>query len=446
MPDYKAIYNSKKTTFSGAYKHLKNGDAIIAALGAAAPNELLGKLHTVADMGLSGLDVTDCLPLASYDYLAKCPPEIITNSAWFYSAPQRAAARAGAAGLSHIPQRLHNAGLRRAYAHKQDNRRMVLFVSCSPMDQHGYLSLSLSATYERLIIDEGAIVIAEVNQQMPRTFGDTPIHISEIEAFVEVDYAPAALPFVPFNDNDEKIANYVSEHIEDGSTIQLGIGGIPNALANGLKTKKHLGIHTEMLTDNMVDLIECGAVDNSVKTLYRHKTIGTFAMGSKKLYDFIDNNPSVMLLNGSFVNDPAVIGQNYKMQSINTALEVDLFGQCASEAIGPVQFSGSGGQADTSIGAQRTVGGHSFICLYSTASVKTKDGGRETISKITPMLKEGSVVTLSRNDVDYVVTEYGIASLRGRSVKERVQRLIAIAHPDFRDELQAHVRRHPEVY
>jgi acyl-CoA hydrolase len=281
---------------------------------------------------------------------------------------------------------------------------------------------------------------------LPRTFGDTTIHISEIDALCEVDYPIPELPFVPFTENDAKIADLVAERIENGSTVQLGIGGIPNALANGLKTKKHLGIHTEMLTDNMVDLVQCGAVDNSMKSLYKHKTIGTFAMGSKKLYDFINDNPSVMLKNGSWVNDPAVIGQNYKMQSINTALEVDLFGQCASEAIGPVQFSGSGGQADTAIGAQRSKGGQSFICLYSTANVKTKDGGRKVVSKIAPWLKEGSIVTLSRNDVDYIVTEFGIASLRGRSVKERAERLIAIAHPDFRDELKAHVRKNPGIY
>ena len=446
MPDYPSLYDSKKKSVREALGHLKNGDAIISALGAAAPNEILKQLHTVADIGLRGLDVTDCLPLVPYEFLTNPNPEVITNSAWFFAGSQRAAMKAGAENLSHIPQRLHNAGLRRAWAHKRDNRRMVLMASCSPMDSHGFLSISLSATYERSIVDEGAIVIAEVNKQMPRTFGDTVIHISEIEALAEADYPPPALPFVPFTENDEKIASYIAEQIEDGSTVQLGIGGIPNALANGLRGKKHLGIHTEMLTDNMVDLVECGAVDNSMKTLYKHKMVGTFAMGSQKLYDFIDDNPSVLLLNGPWVNDPNVIGQNYKMQSINTALEIDLFGQCASEAIGPIQFSGSGGQADTSIGAQRSEGGHSFMCLYSTASVKTEDGGRRMISKIAPLLKEGSVVTLSRNDVDYVVTEYGIASLRGRSVKERAERLIAIAHPDFRDELRSHVRRNPGVY
>ncbi|MCL2218256.1 MAG: 4-hydroxybutyrate--acetyl-CoA CoA transferase [Defluviitaleaceae bacterium] len=446
MPDFKAIYDSKKKSIPEALKLIQSGDAVMSALGASEPCDLLAQIHTIADYGVKGVDITNCLPLVEYDFLSIPNPKVITNSGWFYGPAQRKAAKAGAGNLSHVPQRLHNVGIRRMYAMNQDKRRIVLLASCSPMDEHGYLSLSLSATYERNLIDAGVYVIVEVNQQMSRTFGDTTIHISSIDALVETDRPAPQLPIVPFTDNDAKIADFITERIEDGSTIQLGIGGIPNALANGLKSKKHLGIHTEMLTDNMVDLIMCGAVDNSQKTLCRHKTVGTFAMGTQKLYSFLDNNPSVILNAGTWVNDPAVIGQNYKMQSINTALEIDLFGQCASESIGQVQYSGSGGQADTAIGAQRTVGGHSFICLYSTASVKNKDGEREVVSKIVPMLKHGSVVTLSRNDVDYVVTEYGAVNLRGRNLKERAERLISIAHPDFRDELKFHVKNHPEVY
>jgi len=446
MSDIKALYASKKKSIPDALKCIQSGDAVMVALGASEPIDLLNQVHTIAEHGVKGVDITNCLPMVDYPFIAKSDPDVITNSGWFYAWAQRNAAKAGGAHISHVPQRLHNAGIRRMYAMNQDKRRIVLFASCSPMDAHGYLSLSLSATYERNLIDGDAYVVVEVNKQMPRTFGDTPIHISDIDVLVETDRPVPQLPYVPFTDNDAKIANFVAERIEDGSTIQLGIGGIPNALANGLKNKKHLGIHTEMLTDNMVDLVMCGAVDNSQKTLCKHKTVGTFAMGTQKLYDFINNNPSVLLNAGTWVNDPAVIGQNYKMQSINTALEIDLFGQCASESIGPVQYSGSGGQADTAIGAQRSAGGHSFICLYSTASVKNKNGEREVISKISPMLKHGSVVTLSRNDVDYVVTEYGIVSLRGRNLKERAERLISIAHPDFRDELKFHVKNHPEIY
>ncbi|MCL2216777.1 MAG: 4-hydroxybutyrate--acetyl-CoA CoA transferase [Defluviitaleaceae bacterium] len=446
MPDTRSLYESKKKSIPEALRLIKSDDAIMVALGASEPGDLLSQVHTIADYGVKGVNITNCLPMNDYDFISKPNPEVITNSGWFFGPVQRKAAKAGGGHVSHVPQRLHNAGIRRMYAMKQDNRRIVLFASCSPMDEHGFLSLSLGATYERNLVDSGALVIVEVNKQMPRTFGDTVIHISEIDALVEADRPAPELPFVPFTENDAKIADFIAEKIENGSTIQLGIGGIPNALANGLKTKKHLGIHTEMLTDNMVDLVSCGAVDNSQKTIYKHKIVGTFAMGTQKLYGFINNNPSVVLNAGTWVNDPAVIGQNYKMQSINTALEIDLFGQCASESIGPVQYSGSGGQADTAIGAQRSAGGHSFICLYSTASVKNKNGEREVISKITPMLKQGSVVTLSRNDVDYVVTEYGIVSLRGRSLKERAERLISIAHPDFRDELNFHVKNHPEVY
>jgi acyl-CoA hydrolase len=420
---------------------------IFSGLGASEPLELVRNVHTIRERGVRGCDLTSCLPYGDCEYISNPEyAETITSSGWFYNAAQREAAKAGGPQISHVPKRIHNGVLRRIYAAREDKRRMVLFASCSPMDEHGYLSFSLSVTYERVLVDEGALVIVEVNPNLPRTFGDTTLHISEVEALVEVNYPASELPEVPFNEKDSKIAGFIAERIENGSTIQLGIGGIPNALAGGLKDKKRLGIHTEMLTDNMVDLVNCGAVDNSMKTLHRHKIVGAFAMGTRKLYNYIDNNPSVLMMNGTWVNDPCVIGQNYKMQSINTAIEVDLFGQCASEAIGPAQFSGSGGQADTAVGAQRSPGGHSFICLYSTASVKNPDGTRSTVSKIAPMLKEGSVVTLSRNDVDYVVTEYGIASLRGRSVKERAERLTAIAHPDFREELRAAVRRRPDVF
>ncbi|MCL2367579.1 MAG: 4-hydroxybutyrate--acetyl-CoA CoA transferase [Oscillospiraceae bacterium] len=448
MSNVQALYQSKKKTVVEALKLIQSGDGIIAGLGSAAPMEILKQIHTIGENGVRDVMISDCLPMVPYDYVTKPFPGVITTGAFFYSPIQRAVVKGGNSGhLSHVPQRLHNAGLRRLFAYREDKRRPVLLTSCGAMDEHGYLSLALSATFERVLLDEGALLIVEVNPQVPRTFGDTTIHISEIEALVEVDYPVPVFPQAPISEDDAKIAGYVVERIEDGSTIQLGIGGIPNAVANWLKDKKHLGIHTEMIVDSMVDLVECGAVDNSMKTLYRHKTVGTFAMGSQRLYDFINNNPSVFLKNGTWVNDPAVIGLNYKMQSINTALEVDLFGQCASESIGPVQFSGSGGQADTAIGAQRTEGGHSYICLYSTATVTNKETGKkEVVSKIAPMLKAGSVVTLSRNDVDYVVTEYGIASLRGRSVKERAERLIAIAHPDFRDELKFHVKNHPEIY
>jgi acyl-CoA hydrolase len=304
------------------------------------------------------------------------------------------------------------------------------------MDKHGFLSLSLSATYEREIIEGADLVILEVNPNYPRTFGDTTIHISQIDNIVEVNYPVPELSNGEPDEKDKIIGKYIADLVEDGSTIQLGIGGIPNAVASQLVNKKDLGIHTEMFTDGMVDLFKVGAITGRKKTLLPEKMVATFALGSKKLYDFIDDNPGVQILNGKWVNDPYVIGKNYKMVSINTTLEIDLTGQCCSESIGHLQFSGTGGQADTAIGAQLSQMGKSIIALYSTANIRVPGSeGRKTISKIVPRLTHGAVVSLSRNDVDFVVTEYGVAPLRGTSVRDRVKKLINIAHPDFRDEL-----------
>lgn len=432
------IYKSKVKTIKEALAMIKSNDFIITPLGASEPSDLLKELHTIRDNGVRGCQLTNCLPMGNYEFITN--PEYkdtIFVNGWFYSPVMRGAQNNGNA--SHAPQHLHSAYTKRKHA--IDGRRLVLLASCSPMDKHGNLSLSLGCTYERNVIEDGALVIVEVNPNLPRTFGDTTIHISDIDALVEVDHPIVALPDVPFSEKDKIIGGLIADLVEDGSTIQLGIGGIPNALAEALKVKKNLGIHTEMFTDGMMELIKCGAVNNSMKTLYRHKSVATFALGSRKLYDFLDDNASIVFKNGKWTNDPHVIGQNYKMVSINTSIEVDLFGQCASESIGPVQISGTGGQADTAVGAQKCPDGKSFIALYSTAQIKNEEGEKVTVSKIVPMLKPGTIVSLSRNDVDYVVTEYGVAWLRGRTVRERVERLINIAHPDFRDELRFNAKK-----
>ncbi|MFZ5968787.1 MAG: acetyl-CoA hydrolase/transferase family protein [Bacillota bacterium] len=438
MYDIHELYKSKVKTVSEALGLIHSGDFIITALGGSEPMALLKELHHIKNNGIRGCELTNCLPMGNYEFM-KNPEyaDAVFVNGWFYTPGMRGSHPNG--NISFVPQHLHSAWTKRLYA--KDGKRLVLLASCSPMDRHGNLSLSLGCTYERDVIDEGAYVIVEVNPNLPRTFGDTVIHISEIDAIVEVDYDIPALPEVPFTEKDKRIGEYIAELIEDESTIQLGIGGIPNAVAHALKTKRHLGIHTEMFTDGMVDLMMCGAVDNSKKTIYQHKSVATFALGSKKLYDFLDDNASIILKKGKWTNDSYVIGQNHKMVSINTTLEVDLFGQCASESIGPSQFSGTGGQSDTAVGAQNCPEGKSFIALYSTAQVKNEAGERVTKSKIVPMLKTGSIVSLSRNDVDYVVTEYGVAWLRGRSIKERVNRLIHIAHPDFRDELRFEAKK-----
>ena len=300
------------------------------------------------------------------------------------------------------------------------------------MDSHGYLSLSISAIYEKDLADDGAVVLLEVNPNFPRTFGDTMIHISQVAGLVESNRPIPQVPPAPYTDVDAQIGKHIASLVEDGSTIQLGIGNIPNAVAAELRGKKHLGIHTEMFTESMVDLIECGAVDNSQKGFYNGYSVCSFTMGTQKLYDYLNDNPTVLFKSCTFTNDPYTIGKNNKFVSINATLEVDLTGQCASETVGHTQFSGTGGQAETVQGAQMSPGGKSIIAMHS--SYVSKDGVRH--SKIVPFLAQGAVVSTSRNDVDYVVTEYGIAWLRGLNVKRRVEALIAIAHPDFRDWLR----------
>lgn len=310
------------------------------------------------------------------------------------------------------------------------------------MDRHGYMSLSISAIYERDLINAGALAIVEVNPHYPRTFGDTQVHISEVAAVVESSRPIPYASLAPYTDTDAFIGQHIAELIDDGSTIQLGIGNIPNAVAHELRSKKHLGIHTEMFTETMVDLIECGAVDNSQKGLLNGYSVCSFTMGSQRLYEYIDNNPSIMFKSCTFTNDPYTIGQNNKFVSINATLEVDLTGQCASETVGNLQWSGTGGQSETVQGAQMSPGGKSIIAMHSTYETTDTSGKTVLHSKIVPFLQAGAVVTTSRNDTDYVVTEYGVAWMRGLNIRQRTEALIQIAHPDFREWLHSEAERY----
>ncbi|WP_353892736.1 acetyl-CoA hydrolase/transferase C-terminal domain-containing protein [Proteinivorax hydrogeniformans] len=425
------VYNKKLISLEEGLAKIKSGDNIITALAAAEPQQILSNLHTISER-VKDVNISNCLPMQNYPFFTdeKYKDSFLTEG-WFYSPGFRKAHKNG--NVSFIPNHLHFAGAKRIQ-HRPCN---VFLGTATPMDKHGFLSLSLSTTYEKEVIEQADLVILEVNPNLPRTFGDATIHISDIDHVMDVDYPVAELPIVEPSERDKTIGKYIAELVEDGSTIQLGIGGIPNAVASELVDKKNLGIHTEMFTDGMVDLYNSGAITGKEKTLLPGKMVATFALGSKKLYDFLDDNPSVSILNGNWVNNPDVIGKNYKMVSINTTLEMDLTGQCCSESIGHRQFSGTGGQADTAVGAQKSKEGKSIIALYSTANVRVPGSDeRKTISKIVPRLTHGAVVSLSRNDVDYVVTEYGVASLRGTSVRDRVERLISIAHPDFREQLR----------
>jgi acyl-CoA hydrolase len=414
-----------------AIKLVKSGDTIVSAMAGAEPKLFLNHLHLIANQ-IENVKVTNCLPFENAEFFTNpVYKSSFSVDSWFFGASLRKAHEFG--NISFIPNHLHLAG-RKRFEHSKPN---IFIGTASTPDQHGFLSLSLSNVYEKEAIELADITILEVSPNFPRTFGDLEVHISEIDYLIEVDYYPPTLPDATPNEKDIQIGNFIAEKIKNGSTLQLGIGGIPNAVAHALLHKKDLGIHTEMFTTGLMHLVKSGAANGKKKKTHKGKHVCCFALGTKELYDFIDNNPSVQILNGHYVNDPAIIGLNDNQVSINTTIEVDLTGQCASESIGYRQFSGTGGQVDTAVGAQNSKGGMSFITLYSTAFVKNEQTGeKEEISKIVPFLKPGAAVTLSRADVDYVVTEYGLVHLRGTSVSERVHLLISIAHPKFRDELK----------
>lgn len=421
----------KYITAKEAVKLVKSNDHIVVGMTASEPQNFMNELHTIADR-VENVTVSNCLPILEAEFFINPAYKKSFNiGGWFYTNTLRKVHKNG--NISFIPNHLHLAGKKR-FEHKKPN---IFVCSTSLPDKHGYISLSVQNVYEKEAAELADLVIFEVNPNFPRTFGDNLVHISEVDYLIESNYAVPSIPDTPANEKDIVIGNMIAEYIDDGSTIQLGIGGIPNAVATALMGKKDLGIHTEMFTSGMMHLIKAGVVTGAKKNYYKGKHVTAFAFGSQELYNFLDDNPSVYFMRGHEGNNPYVIGLNDNQISINTTLEIDLTGQCASESLGHVQFSGTGGQADTAIGAQNSKNGKSFIALYSTAKVKNPTTGeREEISKIVPILKPGAAVSLSRNDVDYVVTEYGCVSLRGTTIAERTELLISIAHPDFREQLR----------
>ena len=436
MKTFKEMYEEKRMSAEQALELIQDGDYMFSAQAAGEPAAILSCLQHLKKTGVKNTTLNTCLPLQYYE--AFKDPEmqgVMSHNGWFFSVGLRDAHKKKF--VSAIPQSSTSILRKVLDRIAAENRRPVVLATVSPMDDHGYMSLSVSAIYERDLINRGALTIVEVNPNFPRTFGDTQVHVSEVAALVESDRPIPVSNLAPYTEVDATIGKYIASLVEDGSTIQLGIGNIPNAVAAELKTKKHLGIHTEMFTETMVDLSECGAVDNSCKGLYDGYSVCSFTMGSQRLYDYIDNNPSVLFKSCTFTNDPYTIGKNNKFVSVNASLEIDLTGQCASETVGYHQWSGTGGQSETVQGSQMSKGGKSIIAMHSTYTTKDEDGKEVLHSKIVPFLHEGAAVTTSRNDTDYVVTEYGIAWLRGKNVAERAEALIAIAHPDFRDALRA---------
>jgi acyl-CoA hydrolase len=420
------LYKSKLITAEQAVKMMKSDTDIIVAQCASEPQGCMSKFHLAKDQ-VKNVKVFSVLTLKPYPfYMLKEMKGHFELCSWFHAPGSREAIKEGAGTVTYVPNNLHRAGLDRMSV----NKPHMFFGTCTPPDSRGYVSLSLGLTYEKDVIENAEIVVLEVNSKLPRTFGDTHVHVRDVHFFVENHQTPPTLPHVEPNDIENKIGNNIATLVEDGSTIQLGIGGIPNAAALSLKGKKNLGVHTEMLVDSMMELYESGAINNKEKTLLKDKMVATFAMGSEKLYEWLDNNMSVEFRRGKWVNDPEQIRRNSKMVSINTCLMVDFTGQVASECIGTNQYSGTGGQSDTAVGAKEGHDGKgkSIIACASTA----KNG---TISTIVPVFPIGTPVTLHRANSDFIVTEHGVAALRGRTIKERTLALINIAEPKFREQL-----------
>lgn len=428
MNNFQEIYKSKLISIEKAVSFMKSDTDVIVAQCASEPQGCMSKFHLVKDQ-VHNVKVFSVLTLKPYDFYMK--PEMKGHfelCSWFHAPGSREAIKKGAGTVTYVPNMLHRAATDRLKVRKPH----MFFGTCTPPDDKGFVSLSLGITYEKEIIEAAEIVVLEVNNQLPRTFGDTHVHVSDVNYFVEHSQAPPDLPSPNPDEIAMKIGNNIAGLVENGSTIQLGIGEIPNAAALSLRNKKDLGVHTEMLVDSMMELYEMGVITNKEKAYYKDKFVCTFAMGSEKLYKWLDNNPAVEFLRGKYVNDPCEVRKNSKMVSINTCIMVDFTGQVASESIGTNQYSGTGGQTDTAVGAIEGFDGKgkSIIACRSTA----KDG---KISTIVPFLPEGTAVTLHRSNTDYIVTEYGVARLTGLTIKERTEALIKIAHPDFREELRA---------
>ncbi|TFG93859.1 MAG: acetyl-CoA hydrolase/transferase family protein [Syntrophobacterales bacterium] len=420
--DWKEGYKSKLTTAQEAARQIKSGDRVVVGHATGSPEVLL-KAMVDNKAAYENVEIVHMVAMGPSAY---CLPEnsahFIHNSL-FAGASSRKAIHDGRAifTASHFSQ------IPRLFTEKILPVDVTLCMLSSP-DEHGYCSFGISVDYTKPAAESSRIVIAEVTPHMPRTLGNAFIHVSDIDYIVECDSRPIEMQPPKIGPIDEAIGGYCAELIRDGDCLQLGIGAVPDSMLGFLTDKKDLGIHTEMFSDGVVDLVEAGVITCARKNFHPNKMVATFFMGTEKLYRFIHNNPQVEMFTVDYTNNPAIIARNDNMVSINSSLQVDLTGQAASESIGHNQFSGTGGQADYVRGAAWSKGGRSIIAFHSTAA-------KGKLSKIVSHLDEGAVVTTTRTDIHYVVTEYGIADLRGKSVHQRAEALINIAHPDFRGDL-----------
>jgi len=421
-------YRSKIVSPEEAVSVVRSGDRVFVSGNASTPYVLLRALAKRKDT-LENVKVCHVLLLGEDPLSAPEMERHFRHESLFVGPADRAAVNEGRA--DYFPIFLYEIP---SLFRKQILPVDVAIIQTSPPDEHGFVSLGTEVVATKAAAETAPVVIAQVNEKMPRTLGDCFIHVSKLTKVIEVDEHLPELVVKDISEVEKKIAEHIAEMIDDGSTLQLGIGGIPNAVLSLLEGKKDLGIHTEMVSDGVMQAIEAGIVTSARKTLHPGKVIATFALGSAPLYRYLHDNPLFEFHPVDYTNDPFVVAQNDNIVAINSALEIDLTGQVCSDSIGYQIYSGFGGQVDFIRGAARAQGGRPIIALPSTAK-------GDAYSRIVPHLTEGAGVVTSRGDVHYVVTEYGVAYLHGKSLRQRAQELICIAHPKFRDELTHFARQ-----
>ncbi len=423
-------YHQRITDAEKALDVVKSGQRMFMTGNCSVPQVLLAELVRRA-ASLTDVEIVQVLTIGEADYVQPGMEQHLRVNTLFISDNVRAAVNEGRADftpcrLSEIPLLFSRGAL----------PLDVAMIHASPPDEHGFCSFGLEVGITKAAAAHAKVVIAEINLQMPRTLGDSFIHISRITHAVPVDYPIPERTMGTPNELSMAVGKHVAALIEDGSTLQMGIGAIPDGVLYYLKDKRDLGIHSELFSDGVIDLYEQGIITNEKKTLHRGKMVAGFLLGSSRLYRFVDNNPVVELHPTEYVNDPYVIRQNYRMVSINSAIEVDLTGQVCADSIGTRLYSGVGGQLDFVRGAARSNGGKPIIALPSSG--KSRDG--TPFSRIVARLRPGAGVVTTRNDVHYIVTEHGVANLYGKTIRQRARALIDVAHPDFREELERKAR------
>ncbi len=426
--DWKKIYEEKICTAAEAVQCVQSGDRVVLAHCVGEPKAVVDAMVANKE-AYRNVTISHMVSLGKGEYTWPENKDHFRFEGWFTGPPTRKSIEQGHGDF--VPVFFHEIPIcMRKGLFPID----VAMIMVTPPDENGFCNTGVSSDYTMQAAKSARIVIAEVNDQVPYTNGDVLIHVNDIDHFVVDSHPLATIPLPKITEVEEAIGKNCATLIEDGSTLQLGIGAIPDAVLSQLKDKKDLGIHSEMISDGVVDLFEAGVVNCSQKTLHPGKMVVTFLMGTKRLYDFAHNNTNILMKPVDYVNHPIVVAQNNNLVCINACIEADFMGQVVSDSIGIRQFSGVGGQVDFVRGAAMSHDGKGKAIIAMPSSTVMKDGTR--ISKVVPYITHGAAVTTSRNDVDYIVTEYGIAPMKGVNLKNRARNLIRIAHPDFREELK----------